>query len=828
LPKEWVSSPPNPELRDRIARELGIPRLVAQVLINRGLQTVQAVRGFLWSKERHDPFLLAGMDAACDRIGRALEKNEVIGVYGDYDVDGLTGTTLLTRALRALGGKVIPRVPHRLEEGYGLCLDVLQELADMGVSLVVTVDNGIAAGREEVALARNLGVDLIITDHHEVPADIPDVCAVINPKQPGCPYPEKELAGVGLAYKLAAALAGQDAADAYLDLVALGTVADVVPLQGENRILAKEGLSLLPGSTNRGLATLLESLGLGDGPITAGQVGFIIGPRLNAVGRLDDSNMALELLLCDDPARAQDLVMELETFNRERQAIEARILHEAQLLVEGEYDLDKELALVLAHTDWHPGVIGIVASRLVDMYHRPVILIALDGPASRGSGRSIPGFNLYAALQECGDLLTKYGGHEMAAGLTIRPDRVPLLRERLNEFAVRTLEESHLVPTLRLDGWIALDELTLPVLRQLECLQPFGMANPAPVFAVNGVEILQARRVGYDGKHLKLLVRDPETGLEVGAIGFRMGELENCLGPNLRVDLAFKPTINQWEEREEVQLELRDIRLAPQMPLLAAKEAGAALEREPMELVDARRVQDKHAYLARLLEEGERPLVVVNSPKEGASLAEELSLSGAKVGLVHGWMGDGVHDVTLAVATAYPPSMLQGFTTVVLWDLPLLPVQLRWTLGEKTHLLFNSQDGLRTGRLLASAAPTRENLALVYRSLRDEWSYGETFALEEAWELPALAHVDPLMVSIALSIFEEVGLLRRQGGSLALVRPPAGKVDLTLSMLYNESRISPGEFRRFSNFLLTAPIHDLQAYCQGYRKETPDGSESEN
>jgi single-stranded-DNA-specific exonuclease len=818
LPKEWVSCPSDPELRDSMASELGIPRLVAQVLINRGLRTVHAARSFLWGNERHDPFLLAGMGAACDRIGQALQTNEVIGVYGDYDVDGLTGTALLTRALRTLGGKVIPRVPHRLEEGYGLCPAALQELADMGVRLVVTVDNGITAGPEEIAMAREKGMDLIITDHHEVPAAIPDVCAVINPKQPDCPYPEKELAGVGLAYKLAAAVAGQKAADLYLDLVALGTVADVVPLQGENRILAKEGLALLPNSSNRGLATLLTSLGLDDGSITAGQVGFVIGPRLNAVGRLDDSQTALELLLCDDSARARELVMELETYNRERQAIEARILRQAQSLVEEEHNLDQDRALVLAHENWHPGVIGIVASRLVEMYHRPVILIALDGPASRGSGRSIPGFNLYAALQACGDLLTKYGGHEMAAGLTIHPDMVPLLRHRLNEVAVRTLEDSDLVPSLRLDGWVSLDELTLPVLRQLDGLQPFGMANPAPVFAVQQVQVLHSRRVGQEGKHLRLLVKDPASGLEVSAIGFRMGDLEGCLSRHCLVDLAFRPTINHWESREEVQLELRDIRPASQMPLLASRQVSASLLREPVELVDARHVQDKRAYLARLREAGERPLIVVNSPKEAASLAEQLIAFGAE--------GRGpLDDSPLAVAAAYPPAAFpEGFTTVVLWDLPLAPIQLRWTLGEKTHLLFNSQDGPRTQGLRDDVLPTRERLALVYRSLRDEWSYGETFSQEEAWRLPDLADADPLMVSMALSIFQEVGLLRREGGSFALVKPPAGKVDLTLSMLYNESRISPGEFRRFSNFLLTAPIHDLQAYCQGYRKETPDGS----
>ncbi len=825
MPKEWVFCPPNPGLQDKIAGELGIAPLVAQVLINRGLGTVQAARSFLRSDEMHDPFLLAGMEAACERIGQALQGQEIIGVYGDYDVDGLTGTALLTRALRGLGGKVIPRIPHRLEEGYGLCPDALKELAEMGVGLVVTVDNGIAA-HQEIAMAREMGMDLIITDHHEVPSMMPDVCAVINPKQPGCPYPEKELAGVGLAYKLVAALAGQEVADTYLDLVALGTIADVVPLQGENRILAKQGLALLPNSGNQGLATLLTSLQLGDRPITAGQVGFVIGPRLNAVGRLDDSHTALELLLCDEAARARDLVNQLETFNRERQEIEARIAHKAQLLVEQEHNLDRDRALVLGHEDWHPGVIGIVASRLVEMYHRPVILVALDGEASRGSGRSIPGFNLYAALQECGDLLTQYGGHEMAAGLTIRPDRVPFLRQRLNEIAVRTLGESDLVPTLRLDAWVSLEELTLPLLKELDYLQPFGMANPAPVFAVRQVEILQARRVGHEGKHLKLLVRDPDTGAQIGAIGFRMGKLENRLGPNRCVDLAFKPTINEWEGREEVQLELRDVRLASQGPLLAAVEAGAALLREPIELVDARHVQEKEAYLDRLIKEGERPLIVVNSPREGASLAKQIVSFGTKCGLFHGWMKDWVDDSPLTVAAAYPPAALpQGFSTVVLWDLPLMPIQFRWSLGEKTHLLFNSQDASRARRLLENLVPTRERLALVYRSLRNEWGYEEAFSWEEALRLPALADVDHLMVGLALSIFQEVGLLRCEDESVALVRPPAGKVDLTLSMLYNESRISTGEFRRFSNFLLMAPIEDLQAYCQGYqRKETPDGS----
>ena len=299
-----------------------------------------------------------------------------------------------------------------------------------------------------------------------------------------------------------------------------------------------------------------------------------------------------------------------------------------------------------------------------------------------------------------------------------------------------------------------------------------------------------------------------------------MGDLEGCLSRHCLVDLAFRPTINHWESREEVQLELRDIRPASQMPLLASRQVSASLLREPVELVDARHVQDKRAYLARLREAGERPLIVVNSPKEAASLAEQLIVREPRA-VARSMI------LPSRCGSLSPAAFPEGFTTVVLWDLPLAPIQLRWTLGEKTHLLFNSQDGPRTQGLRDDVLPTRERLALVYRSLRDEWSYGETFSQEEAWRLPDLADADPLMVSMALSIFQEVGLLRREGGSFALVKPPAGKVDLTLSMLYNESRISPGEFRRFSNFLLTAPIHDLQAYCQGYRgwKETPDGSQ---
>ena len=561
--KLWRVMSNNPTLKIILANQLNISEVLAQILINRGIHTVEEARAFLGSEldRLHDPMLMKDMDKALTLVMDCLKNGQPILVHGDYDVDGISGTALLVNALHRLGGVVDYYIPHR-QEGYGLHSETLRWVAEEGYRLVITVDCGISA-LEEARLASELGLKLVITDHHEPGETLPLADAVVNPKRPDCKYPFKELAGVGVALKLVQLVYQKiglpnHAWHDLLDVACLGTVADIVPLLGENRIIVKHGLEQLRVSPNLGLAALKEvSKVANNRNINTRDVGFALGPRLNAAGRVGDPKMGVELLLCPEPERAKEIARELDGSNRERQHIEHRVLEDALNMIEKKPDILNSKVIVLASENWHQGVIGIVASRLLDKHHRPVLLISIEGDEGIGSARSIDGFHLFNALEQCKELLIKYGGHDKAAGFSISVSEIDKLRDKLNAIADEILDEEALMPCVTIDKVLHLDELTKDVVEEMALLAPFGHCNPGPVLGSREVSMVEWRAVGEKQNHLKVKVRGEQQVFE--GIGFDMASCARELSATRTIDLAYTPEINEWNNRRMVQLKVKDI-----------------------------------------------------------------------------------------------------------------------------------------------------------------------------------------------------------------------------------------------------------------------------
>ena len=556
----WQIAPPIPPQAEEALK--AFPPVLRQLLYNRGYTTDEDARRYLRRKPpfETDPFLLLDMDAAVDRILHAIKQGEPIAIYGDYDVDGVTSTALLVGFLRALGADARPYIPNRFDEGYGLNNAALDSLAEEGVRLVITVDCGVRS-LEEAEHARALGLHLIVTDHHHPGETLPNAFAVINPKREGDPYPEKYLAGVGIAYKITQAISQRmegrtPPVEANLDLVALGTVADLAPLVGENRALVQQGLRELRRGMRQGLRSLAGVADLTIERTTAMDIGFRLGPRLNAAGRVDEAMAAYSLLTARTPQEAGRLAQVLNAHNQHRQKLTREIQEKAE-----EIALEKgELPYILfaARPDFNAGVVGLAASRLVEKYYRPAIVGEQDEETTRCSCRSIPEFHITEALDACADLLVRHGGHAAAAGFTVRNENLPALIERLESIAEERLAEEDLRPTLVADMEIPLRALTPELLKHLQYLEPTGYGNLGATFVSRDVKVSYARTVGKENKHLKLKVTDGRITFD--AIAFRMGHLREDLPP--RVDLLYAFETNEWNGRVTLQLNVKDIQAA--------------------------------------------------------------------------------------------------------------------------------------------------------------------------------------------------------------------------------------------------------------------------
>jgi single-stranded-DNA-specific exonuclease len=567
----WEDVPADPALVREVASAVGVPLVIARLLCQRGFHDPGAAHRFLHPDLSHlyDPFLLTDMRIAVDRLLAAIARRERIGIHGDYDVDGITATVILRRAIELLGGDVIHFVPDRHKDGYGLQPETVDRLHARGASVVVSVDCGIRA-TEAGERARALGVDLIITDHHEPGPVLPPAVAVINPKRPDCTYPEKQLAGVGVALKLVQALLsasgrGAEALPHFVKVAAIGTLADVVPLVGENRVIAHCGLSGLSlGPHAAGIEALLEESGLLGRQLDSFHVGFVLAPRLNAAGRMSSPDLSLDLLLMrgrdvDTRARARDLARQLSQENLQRQEHEAAILAEAKRVIEGDPTIGGQNILIVAGPSWHRGVIGIVASKLVESYNKPALVLSVEDGMAIGSGRSIRAFDLLAGLEQCADLFLRFGGHRLAAGVLLDASRIGELRQRLAAWANERLSPEDLVPRLRIDAPLGLREISGDVVQALGRLGPFGAANPKPVFRASPVDLVALPKRLKD-RHLSLLFK--QDGRSFRAIAWRAVDREDYLTTNrFGLELAYSLDESDYQGERVTELTVADVRV---------------------------------------------------------------------------------------------------------------------------------------------------------------------------------------------------------------------------------------------------------------------------
>jgi len=551
-------TPPDLSLQKTLSRELGISALLAQLLINRGIKTSSAGECFLnvQLSSLCDPFSFSDMPLAVNFIRQAVKNKAKIMVFGDYDADGVTSVALLENTLVKLGANVCHYIPHRLKEGYGLSKNILNICLEQGINLLVTADCG-TNNSAQIKQLRENKIDVIVTDHHEVScADIQNYAsALINPKSKNSNYKFRDLAGVGVVYKLCQALTG-DSLSEDLDIVSLGTIADSVPLVGENRVIVRYGLSRIAVTKRLGLRTLIESSGIKDKAITPGSVSFILGPRINASGRLDTAEIALELLITDSPQEAVRLAKLLEDYNRRRQKIESVIMEEARDLIDKEVNFKQHQVMVVAKEGWHLGVLGIVAAKLADRFYRPAILISVNEGLCRGSGRSIENFHLFNGLVECGNLLDNFGGHSQAIGMVISQENIAEFRSRINAFAFQTLSPQDLLPSISADMELSLEDINQDFIRDLEKLEPFGQGNPEPLFYSRGLRLKGVPRL-YSRDTLKFWATDGK--FTYSAIGFRMGGLFDSLLNSREFDLVYRLKIDSWNGNESLLLQVEEM-----------------------------------------------------------------------------------------------------------------------------------------------------------------------------------------------------------------------------------------------------------------------------
>lgn len=764
-----------------LSKDMGISEVLARILVGRGYAERPRVEAFLNPSldKLLDPFLMKGMADATERINQAMERNEKVWIYGDYDVDGITAISLLSRFFMWMDYPVGYYIPDRLEEGYGISEAGILRVRQMGCDLMISVDCGITSV-DRVEQARILGMDVIITDHHEPQDILPTAIAIINPKQKDCPYPEKFLSGVGIAFKLAQALKpeflNEPIAYELLQIAALGTVADIVPLIGENRILVKHGIEALRSNPIAGTSALMKVAGVDPGRVSTGQIGFMLAPRINAAGRIDQPQKGVELLITENQEEAAGISQELTVLNEERQRIEKQIFEEALEVLKSQQEHLNQRVFVIAGIGWHPGVIGIVASRIVERYYRPCILLNMNEGIAKGSARSIEGFNLFEALCSTQELLQKFGGHEMAAGMTLNKDNIDALRTALNRYAQDSLTEDDLIPRIHAECTLEARHLQFSILDDLDRLEPFGPGNPKPVFLYKGLIIDQRRLMGKNQEHVKLITHDGNRIFE--AIGFRWHD-PGRFKPGQRVDLAFVLERNTFNGVESLQLQMRDSRIRNwgihkeqtifrdywasywQAHISIAKFLGepisGTLNPEPWPQITISNAASAAAHRST-----GRLRILLWTPEALESLLAELQDTDPADRLPV-FFGHCPADASQAVVVNPDFSYLynEDIDTLLLWEQPPLHGIYIWgkSACKATGILYNKPVGEATGVILDQLVPSKDALAGTYRELRQAGS--------RIWNRAVYADdekdpMDVLKEEVRLWILTENGLIERE------------------------------------------------------------------
>jgi len=796
----------------KLSGELGVDRLVAGVLAGRGWTSLEEAALFLEpdADRLTDPFEMKGMTAAVDRIRRAVREGEKIRVYGDYDADGVTSTALMVRLLTSLGANFDTYIPHRSREGYGLNLAAIDLAAEAGVRLLVTVDNGISAV-EQIAYASRLGIDVVVTDHHEPPDTLPEAIALVNPKQKDCPYPFKGLCGAGVVFKLAHAMLGRPVPE-YADLAAIGTIADLMPLTGENRIIARLGLERLRSLPIAGIRALTKAAGMKPEDLSSGRIAFSLAPRLNAGGRLEHADSALRLLTSATDEEADVYAAELDRLNGERQALVEKTFEEADGLWRSIREADGPVArhaIVLAKEGWNAGIAGLVASRLVEKYYLPAVILAADAESGlcKGSARSIDGFDLYAALAECAELMEHFGGHQAAAGLTMKLDRVSELAARLERIALERISPDDWQPKRRIDLSVSLSDVTLEAVDQLGRLEPFGSGNPTPRIAICNLIIKDSRTMGKENKHLRLTVEQSGTSIEVVAFG--MGTHRDRLAPGMRIDLLGELTVNEWNGNRKAQVMFQDYRS------------------EDLLFKDLRNEKDPLAALAPIVREGASDLVVACASQMGYREAiHRFGAAGVPIGLYSDLEAGPLTNAETAASVERHPASASATerTHLVLLGLPEDEQGLRslkaWLLPERglelvTVLSDRTSETVKDERKLLF--PDRKHFAEVYSMClkRGEWldnpdGFQQETAMRTGWPLAT--------VRMMHEVFTDLGFIVASGASRKVVNNPTRR-PLEVSARYRKAR-ELHEAKRLSA-MSTDELHRWLLSCHCTKPRSP-------
>ncbi|GGF94505.1 single-stranded-DNA-specific exonuclease RecJ [Paenibacillus albidus] len=789
----WHSPAADPDVVAGLARSLSISPLLSSLLVTRGMTTPDEALLFMegGADEQHDPFLLQGMAEAVPRIRKALDEGEHILVYGDYDADGVSSTALMIYLLRYLSASFDIYIPHRSNEGYGLHNHALDWALQQGVSLIITVDTGISA-YHQIAYANTLGIDIIVTDHHEPPELLPEAFALINPKIPGCPYPFKGLAGVGVALKLAQAMLGPDTPEAWTEIAAIGTVADLMPLVGENRDIVRRGLLSMRESHFPGIRALLNVSGITMSTVSAVNIAFGMAPRINASGRLDHAGRAVTLLTTELAAEAEQLAAELDVLNKERQLVVERIVAEATAQLEATHESGSlPDIIVLADTGWNVGVVGIVASKLLERYYRPVIILDIHPETGmcKGSARSIPGLDIYEALSSCAGLMDHFGGHPAAAGMSLHRDQLVAFAAALNQYAASVLSPEHFIPAAAADAEVSLAELSLQAADELDKLAPFGMANPLPKFIVRGAVIQETRTMGQGSKHLKLVLQ--QDGCLLETVAFGKGALAELLPVGTVLDVLAELTVNEWNGSRKPQLMLQDLAV-PEAQLFdlrgSADAAGKALYLKEM----LRPYSGSSPFHAAAVFQSER--TAVQSGLKGMSL----------------WVYDNDGGIS-AIGQEQNAAPEQGISLICLMDMPETPEQLDAlfaTFSDVTNIALLHSIKEAKERL---QIPTRDHFKSLYKSLAS-MAASAVPEREVLLRLSRQSSMSMRMLSRMLDVFEELDFIERNQGRIVFVSQPAAK-SLTASRHF----VRLGEVAEMEQYFMESSLSQLHDWMLSRR-----------
>lgn len=749
----------NEEDIEKISQEMNISFLASKILFNRGIKNKDEIIKFLNPKynDFYDPFLLNDMKKATERILRAIEKDENIWIYGDYDVDGVTSTSLLVNFFFSIGIDVRYYIPNRHTEGYGLNKSAIEYIKEQKGDLIITVDCGITS-IEEANFAKSIGIDMIITDHHTPSENLPEAIAVINPNRRDSNYPFKKLAGVGVAFKLVHAISIEFRVEldiSLLPIVAIGTVADIVDLMDENRLIVKKGLELIKKSSNIGIQSLIEVTGLRDKDITSGHIGFIIGPRINAAGRMDSANMGVELFTTNDPDLASDIAKRLDEENKKRQSVERDILEQAEKMIV-DNNMENDNVIVLSSKGWHAGVIGIVSSRITEKYHRPSVLISIDDEGiGKASARSIEPLNIYNALKECEDLFLGFGGHSQAAGLSIESENINTFRSNINEIVGNMLDDEDFVKEITVDAIIEAEDISINTVKELETLSPFGMGNSSPVFLFEDAIARDIRAVGKDKTHLKLSLL--YKGIDIDSIGFNFGYLVNDIENTDILNIIGTLDINEYMNKKKVQIMIRDIifksKNIEQIKKTYFKKLhtniSKGLEKYPSDIISKNDI-DKFSHLYEKIIESEKLKVYVNDIEHLNFIMERIDKSG--------------RDIFKKIDLVVNPTendIIYDNKPVILYDLPIdksIYDKIK-TIHPDIEILCNIKDLEKNKIKIKKWTPNIEELRFIYKTFI---SKDEIFKFQIYKYIASLSkyNLSKIKIELALIIFNQTGLLK--------------------------------------------------------------------